>query len=1034
MKIFTVVLLLALTFPVLSQSSQLKYTATEGTWISVDISPDGESIVFDLLGHLYRVPYSGGEAKSLTKGRSWNMFPRHDSTGNRLLYTSDEEVSNDLWVMDLTNGRAANVSRMKRPVFQGTWSRDGRHVYGTSLNMQVRFPAYQFNFFGTKKEILPAGGRTPVNHFNEHPTNGLIYYVHHDESLPSSGPRVKTYDKNTGETKVYIERPGGAGSIRLSPDGKYLAYVHRDDTRTVLVLHELATKRETVLSENLDYGRFESRGFYGVYPNIAWHPSGNEIVLSYGGKIHAVDVRTKQDRIIPFTAPVEREIDKTIRFRLSIPEGETTTRSHRWGQRAGDSVLFEALGDLYSRTGGNLTNLTNSPEHETNPVYHSGTRKIYFASWNDRTRGSLRRMDADGGNVETLAASPTQYGSIAVSVDGSQVAFLRGAGSMMRGEKLEDQTDFELVLIGPDGTQKKLANVDWSGNRYAKRPPSVKFGPDSKHIYYSAYADDKLEIRRVNTDGLDYKTLFVFPNATRAVISPDHKWIAFREYHRTYVSPYEYIGKPSEISAADNKGYTKRVDREYDGDFTEWSEDGSTLQWTRGAFFYEKKLADVLGGSGGPEKTPLGFSFDIASPATTIALTNVRVITMNANREVLEGATIVIENDRIKAVGRNVPVPPGARVFDLKGRTVMPGMFDAHGHYGSPVSALNVIEQNLYGLKANLAYGVTTMYDVYGTTQKDFWVSDMLRAGKLDGPRIFSVGDPMFVTKYRTKMYRQIDSLEDALEHVQFNKDHGATAVKDYSNHERDSRKYLAQAAKQLEVNIITESFGNPQMNQTQIIDGFTGIEHSMGLEPFYEDVVRLFKASEIGMTPTLVVVYNGPSGQSYFDFTERYWEDQKLLNFFRKDYLLRFRRSAKLWEDDYYWARMAKELRKLYKEGVLLQMGAHGQMMGLGAHWEMELFTMGGFTPLEAIEIATINGYKHHGLDHILGSVEPGKYADLVVMTKNPAEKIRNSRSIEYVLKNGVVYSGADASRIYPEPKKADKLYFIDEREAPQQ
>ncbi len=1019
--------------PVFPQTSRLSYTASEGTWISVDVSPDGETLVFDLLGHLYQMPYEGGAAKRLTSGRSWNMFPRFSPDGGKILYTSDDEVSNDLWTMNAAGGGNVNVSKMKRPVFQGTWSPDGRHIYGTSLNMQVRFPAYQFNFFGTRKEMLPAGGRTPVNHFNEHPSNGLIYYVHHDESLPSSGPRVKTYDRNTGEVKVYIERPGGAGSIRLSPDGKHLAYVHRDDTKTVLVLHELATKKEKVLTEALDYGRFESRGFYGVYPNIAWHPSGNEVVLSYGGKIHAIDVRTKADRDIPFTAPVEREIDKTIRFKVSIPEGETMTRSHRWGQRVGNSVLYEALGDIYLRTGNETTNLTRSGSHETNPVYHAGTGKIYFANWDDRSRGSIARMDADGGNVATLVSSPTQYGSIAVSEDGRQMAFLRGAGSMMRGEKLEDQTDFELILLAQDGSTRKLADVAWSGNRYAKRPPSVKFSPGGSHVFYSVYEDDKLEIRRVNTEGLDGKTLFVFPNATRAVISPDHRWIAFREYHRTYVSPYEYLGKPAEISAADGKGFTKRVDKDQDGDFTEWSADGSTLEWTRGAFFFEKKLSDVLAGNAQLAKTSLSMPFEVATPATTIALKNVRVITMNAGREVLESATILVENDKIKAVGRNIQIPSNAKVFDLKGRTVMPGMFDAHGHYGSPISALNVIEQNLYGLKANLAYGVTTMYDVYGTTQKDFWVSDMLRAGKIEGPRIFSVGDPMFVTKYRTKMHRQIDSLEDALEHVKFNKDHGATVVKDYSNHERDSRKYLAQAARQLGVNIITESFGNPQMNQTQIIDGFTGIEHSMGLEPFYEDVVRLFKASEIGMTPTLVVVYNGPSGQGYFDFTERYWEDEKLLNFFRKDYLLRFRRSEKLWEDDYYWARMAKAMKKLYDEGVLLQMGAHGQMMGLGAHWEMELFTMGGFTPLEAIEIATINGFKHHGLDHILGSVEPGKYADLVVMTKNPAENIRNSRSIEYVLKNGVVYSGGDASRVYPEPKKAEKIYFIEDREVAQ-
>mgnify|MGYP003313828720 FL=1 len=413
------------------------------------------------------------------------------------------------------------------------------------------------------------------------------------------------------------------------------------------------------------------------------------------------------------------------------------------------------------------------------------------------------------------------------------------------------------------------------------------------------------------------------------------------------------------------------------------------------------------------------------SPSSVIAFKNVRVLTMNKEKDILEGVTILIRKNKIVSIGDDIRIPKSAKVYDLEGRTVMPGMFDAHGHYGSPISALNVIEQSLYGLQANLAYGVTTMYDVYGTTQKDFWVSDMIQKGSIDGPRIYSVGDPIFVTKYRTKMYRPITSLKDALEHVQFNKDHGATAVKDYSNHNRAARQHLVEASRQLGINIISESFSNPQMNLTQLVDGFTGLEHTLGLEPIYEDVIQLLNSTDLGITPTFIVVYNGPSGETYFYQTERLWEDGKLLNFFRKDELIRLRRPTHYWPDDHYTAQMGITMKKLYDRGVTMQMGAHGNMMGLGAHWEMELFTHGSFSNYDAIEIATINGFKHHGLDHILGSIEPGKLADMVIMTKNPLENIRNSRSIEYVVKNGVIYSGTDAARVYPDPRPAEKLYF---------
>jgi imidazolonepropionase-like amidohydrolase len=91
-----------------------------------------------------------------------------------------------------------------------------------------------------------------------------------------------------------------------------------------------------------------------------------------------------------------------------------------------------------------------------------------------------------------------------------------------------------------------------------------------------------------------------------------------------------------------------------------------------------------------------------------------------------------------------------------------------------------------------------------------------------------------------------------------------------------------------------------------------------------------------------------------------------------------------------------------------------------------MGLLARGGFTPREIIETATIKSARYLGLDRQLGSLEPGKLADLVVMNANPLVDIANARQIDMVMVNGVLYRGADASRLHPDPEAAGKIYYF--------
>jgi hypothetical protein len=1002
----------------------LRFTASEGTWISIDVSPDGRFLAFDLLGHIYEMPVAGGDATALTNGRSWNMFPRYSPDGGRIAFTSDRSGSEDIWILYRGTDSLQNVSQMPLPVVQGTWSLSGDALYGSVLNQNASTKGFRFNLFGKGQEMTSGQTFQPMTHFVEDTSRSRLIYEHLDQQLHQSGARIKTYDLTTGEVDVYRQRPGGAFNPVLSPDGRYLAYGHRDDQETVVILHDLETRGERELVRGLDrdhqeYGPY----YYGVSPNMAWHRNGRELFLSYGGKIRAVDAASGAIRDIPFRAPVDRQLDETIRFPYEFPEGQTRARAYRFAHRTGAGVVFEALGDVWLKTATELRNLTDSPAHETSPVIDAARQLVYYATWTDDSLGHVRRQPLRGGRSTPVATKPSQYGSLALSNEGT-LAFVRGTGQLINGMRLENETDFELVTVDPNGTETRVTGVSGTANTQGRHPFDVRFSGDGSWIYYTEFLSDTLTLRRVQPDGTRKTTLYRFPHAEQAAVSPNLEWIAFREYHKSFVTPFEWIGKPVTISAYDDAGFTKRVDAS-DASYLAWSDD-STVSWPRGGMLYEKRLSAILADAEENTTTDLTVRYDVATSTTSVALTNARVITMDADRRVIENATVVIQRNRIAAVGPNVPVPATARVFDLAGHTIMPAMVDAHAHPDPAHSSLHVVEQRLPGIMAGLAHGVTTMYELYGTEEKDPWVLDMITAGKMDGPRLLSVGAPMYgMREFRPKTYRPVDSYDDAEQHVLYSRDQGIPTLKDYVNFTRADRHQLATAARAHGLNLVAETAGDAPMNFTQIVDGLTGLEHSMGLTPLYQDVLELFRVSQIGVTPTLLVVYNGPSGQAYFDQSSRVWEDPKLLRFARADELRGFRRVTHFWDDDLYAPEMATEMKKLFDAGVLINAGGHGQMLGRDMHWELELFVQGGFTPMDALQVATRNGAVYHGLGESLGSIETGKLADLVILGTNPLDDIRNTRDIVYVIKDGIVYRGDDASRVYPEPKAAPRLYF---------
>ena len=324
----------------------------------------------------------------------------------------------------------------------------------------------------------------------------------------------------------------------------------------------------------------------------------------------------------------------------------------------------------------------------------------------------------------------------------------------------------------------------------------------------------------------------------------------------------------------------------------------------------------------------------------------------------------------------------------------------------------------------SVAFGVTTMHDPSATTEGVFANSEMIKAGLMVGPRLYSTGTILYGAEGSFKAV--VNNFDDAMSHLRRLRAVGAFSVKSYNQPRRDQRQQIIEAARSLKMMVVPEGGSTFFWNMAMILDGHTGIEHSIPVSPLYNDAITLLAKSKTGNTPTLIVSYGGLFGENYWYQNTKVWENERLLKFTPRDVIdPRSRRRTMAEEDDYNHIENAKAVKKMLDAGAKIQLGAHGQIQGLGAHWELWMLVQGGMTPLEAIRCATLYGAQYLGMDRDLGSIEQGKLADLVIMDKNPLENIRNSESISYVMKNGRLYEGATMNEIGNHARKRDLFFW---------
>ena len=258
-------------------------------------------------------------------------------------------------------------------------------------------------------------------------------------------------------------------------------------------------------------------------------------------------------------------------------------------------------------------------------------------------------------------------------------------------------------------------------------------------------------------------------------------------------------------------------------------------------------------------------------------------------------------------------------------------------------------------------------------------------------------------------------------------KAYGAHWLKVYQQPRRDQRIWFVEAARQEGIGLTMEGAGEYHTDLTNFMDGFTGMEHAIPID-LYKDAVTLAARSGTAYTPTLLVAYGGPAAEIYWYQRANPHDDARLRRFTPHEFLDGFGRRRPWYpEDDFHFPTVARGAARIARQGGRVCLGAHGQLQGLGAHWEMWSFTVGegAMTPHEALRTATWSGAEALGFGKDLGTLEAGKLADLVVIDGDPLADIRASERVTYTMKDGLLYDTATMDQVWPEKRPLGPFFW---------
>lgn len=1031
----------------------IEFDTDEGTWMSVDVAPSGENLVFDLLGDLYVLPVAGGAARPLTDGPAFDTQPRFSPDGRWIAFVSDRDGSENLWIMRADGTDAHRLSDGYWDFFSSpVWLPGGEGVV-VSQNDDGYWGGYGlwlYRIDGSQPAPLIESqpGRHSMLGAAVSRDGRYVYFALRRDPFEYTVPlpiwQVARLDLQTGNVASVAAQPGGSFRPVLSPDGRMLAYGARFDARTGLRMRNLESSADSWLIHPVQRDDQESSvSTVDVLPGYAFTPDGKALIAAFDGKLHRIDAATGKAQVIPFSARVKQAIGPNLHVPRRIEDGESVRARIIHDPvlaPGGRRLAFAAFSRLHvmDLPAGDPKRVTEVEIGEFQPAWSPDGRWLAYVTWDENEGGALWKISTDGhGQPIRLTGEPAYYGNPAWSPDGSHIAALRKptyayrlsqtfqTWPQYRYEGGHGTVGDELVWISSSGGAAHHVTMwEWLGQpHFVRTQPDRIYVPTGSGLMSFPLdgGDGRVELRATWSSGTDREfspgalaDFRISPDGSQALVRAAGHWLYRVDLPVDRAQPVEVDPRKSLASV-------ERVGAEGADSFG-WSAGGEEIAWSVGSTLFRLPAGSRQQDAGEADRAveiPIRVERPRHRPRGIVMLRGARAITMRGD-EVIPRADVLIRDNRIAAVGPegSVEVPEGARVIDLGGKILLPGFIDLHSHWHTPS---DVLDRQPWGLLAPLAFGVTSGRDP-STSQDYIAYHDMTDAGMLLGPRAFTTGPAID----SSLDFQSLDEARDVLR--RYSKHYGLETVKSYTPGNRRQRQWVAMASREQGLMPTIEGWMDFKGGITGVIDGNSGHEHNIPIVPLYKDVVELVARSQIAYTLTLLVSYGGPEGDSNYFTNPELLANPRTHRYLPPE-LLQGGSYRRPWVHpaEQVYPLVAASAASIVRAGGRVGVGAHGQFDGPDFHWEMWAMHADGqgMTPMEVLRAATIHAAEAIGYEADLGSIEPGKLADLVVLAEDPLADFYNTEKVAYVMKNGELFEAASLNKIWPEEVELPSLWW---------